>query len=209
MSYLRKAAVASLARSKAAGTFPSRLPSLVSGKEVIHSCVEIGAAVTQLALAGARDGITVLLDPLAIGAVSSIVINAPLSLRVCQGIGVERVNLKRALGVLRRALLNRKEFGDISVADHPCLHREQLVRWIDGSKERNDSFDWNRAIVYAALPSATEANVMNSKARRRSPTPADGRPAGGSPPSSLGQGLAHWPGRLVPFDPGAIGCLAG
>jgi hypothetical protein len=35
----------------------------------------------------------------------------------------------------------------IPVADHGCLHREQLVRWIDGSKYLNDSFDWNTTIV--------------------------------------------------------------
>jgi hypothetical protein len=96
-------------------------------KEVIHSCVEIGAAVTQLAVAGARDGITLLLDPLAIDAVTSIVINTPFSLRVGRGIGVERVNLMRVNDVLRRAVLSRKEVSDISVADHRCLHPEQLV----------------------------------------------------------------------------------
>jgi hypothetical protein len=97
------------------------------GKEVIHSCVEIVAAVTQLAVAGARDGIAILLDPLAIDAVTSIVINTPFSLRVGRGIGVERVNLMRVNDVLRRAVLSRKEVSDISVADHRCLHSEQLV----------------------------------------------------------------------------------
>jgi hypothetical protein len=100
-----------------------------------------------MALVCARQGKTVPLDSAAMDAVTSIVINAPLSLRVREGIRVERVNLKRELDVLRRAVLSGKDFGDISVADHGCLHREQLVRWIDGSKYLNDSFDWNTTIV--------------------------------------------------------------
>jgi hypothetical protein len=37
-------------------------------------------------------------------------------------------DLRRELGVFRRAVLNGKDFGDIALADYGCLHREQLVR---------------------------------------------------------------------------------
>jgi hypothetical protein len=45
-------------------------------------------------------------------AVASIVINAPLSLRVREGIRVERVNLRRELDIFRRAVLSGKDFDD-------------------------------------------------------------------------------------------------
>src|ERR1017187_2895694 len=108
--------------------------SLVPREEVVQSCIEIGAAVTQLAPLRARYGITVLLDPLAMDAVTPIVIDGPFSLRVCKGIRMERVNLQRELDVLPQAVLTGKDFGDISLVDHRCLHREHLVRWIDGSQ---------------------------------------------------------------------------
>jgi hypothetical protein len=86
--------------------------------------VRAKAWTPRMSATTARSRSAALLDPLAIDAVTSIVIDAPLSLRVCKKIGVERVNLKLALGVPPRAVLNRKDFGDISLADHPCLHRE-------------------------------------------------------------------------------------
>src|SRR5450631_1258799 len=50
------------------------------------------------------------LIPAAVDAVASIVINAPLSLRVREGIRVATVNLKRELDVFRRAVLMERRF---------------------------------------------------------------------------------------------------
>ena len=60
---------------------------------------------------------------------------------------MERVNLQRELEVVRRAVLR----GRISAIFLGLIIVASTVStwfgWIDGSKERNDSFDLNRSIV--------------------------------------------------------------